>query len=190
MERKFLEELGLEKDAIEKIMAQNGKDIESHKTGAESVAAERDSLKEQLATVQEALKKFDGVDVDSLKGEVATLKETLSKKEQEFTGQIAERDFTATLDAAILAAKGKNPKAIKALLDMDALKTSKNQKDDAAAAIKAISESDAYLFEGTTDNSTPAKVKTGGEHTEPTEPDDSFVAAAMKGAGLTTGKDD
>ena len=29
MERKFLEELGLEKEAIDKIMAENGKDIES-----------------------------------------------------------------------------------------------------------------------------------------------------------------
>lgn len=190
MERKFLEELGLEKESIEKIMAQNGKDIESYKTSAETVTAERDSLKGQLETVQEALKKFDGVDVDALKGEIETLKTDLTAKEAEFTGQIAERDFNATLDAEIMAAKGKNPKAIKALLDMDALKSSKNQKEDTAAAIKAVAESDAYLFGGEQE-STPAKVNTGGEHNEPNEPStDPFIAGAMKGAGLTTGKDE
>ena len=38
MERKFLESLGIEKEAIDKIMAENGKDIEAQKalTAAET----------------------------------------------------------------------------------------------------------------------------------------------------------
>jgi hypothetical protein len=122
---------------------------------------------------------------------VDTLKKDLATKEAEFQSQLADRDFQALLTSGIAAAKGKNPKAIMALLDMDALKASKNQKEDTAAALKALAESDAYLFgEPETNTTTPAKVKTGGEHTENNDTSsDPFVAAAMKGAGLSTGKD-
>ena len=74
MERKFLEELGLDKEAIDKIMAQHGKDIEAHKTTAENAAKDRDSYKGQLDEVSKKLKAFDGVDVEALRGEVDTLK--------------------------------------------------------------------------------------------------------------------
>jgi hypothetical protein len=189
MERKFLEELGLDKEVIEKIMAQHGKTVESHKTAAENAVKDRDTYKGQLEDVSKKLKAFDGVDVEALRGEVETLKKDIATKESDFQGQLADRDFQAMLNAEIMAAKGKNPKAVMSLLDMDTLKASKNQKEDTAAAVKALLETDAYLF-GETSETTAAKVKTGGEHTETNNTDsDPFVAAAMKGAGLDTGKD-
>ena len=136
------------------------------------------------------LQAFAGVDIEALRGEVETLKKDMAAKEADFQSQLADRDFQSLLMAGITEAKGKNPKAIAALLDIDALKASKNQKEDTAAAIKALAESDAYLFGDSSTNTTPAKVKTGGEHTENNETSsDPFVAAAMKGAGLSTGKD-
>lgn len=194
MERKFLEELGLDKEAIDKIMAQHGKDIEAYKTSAENAAKDRDTYKGQLDEVSKKLQAFDGVDVEALRGEVETLKKDMAAKDADFQSQLADRDFQALLTAGITEAKGKNPKAIAALLDIDALKASKNQKEDTAAAIKALAESDAYLFDEadktTGSTTTPAKVKTGGEHTETNNTStDPFVAAAMKGAGLSTGKD-
>lgn len=193
MERKYLEELGLDKEAVDKIMAQHGKDIEAHKTSAETAAKDRDTYKGQLDDVSKKLKAFDGVDIEALRGEVNTLKTDMATKEAGFQSQLADRDFQALITAGIGAAKGKNPKAITALLDVETLKASKNQKDDTAAALKALAESDAYLFgepDTTTTTTTPAKVNTGGEHTENNNTSsDPFVAAAMKGAGLSTGKD-
>lgn len=190
MERKFLEELGLDKEAVDKIMAQHGKDIEAHKAAAENAAKDRDTYKGQLEEVSNKLQAFAGVDIEALRGEVETLKKDMATKEADYQTQLADRDFQALLMAGITEAKGKNPKAIAALLDIDALKASKNQKEDTAAAIKALAESDAYLFGDTTTSTTPATVKTGGEHTENNNTSsDPFVAAAMKGAGLSTGKD-
>lgn len=192
MERKFLEELGLDKEAIDKIMAQHGKDIEAHKNSAENAIKDRDTYKGQLEDVSKKLKAFDGVDIEALRGEVDTLKKDLANKEAEYQGQLADRDFQALLTAGIAEAKGKNPKAITALLDIDAIKASKNQKEDMAAALKALAESDAYLFgePDKTPPATPAKVKTGAEHNDNNiDSSDPFVAAAMKGAGLTTGKE-
>lgn len=190
MERKFLEELGLDKEAVEKIMAQHGKDIEAHKAAAETAAKDRDTYKGQLEEVSNKLQAFAGVDIEALRGEVETLKKDMAAKEADFQSQLADRDFQALLMTEITEAKGKNPKAIAALLDIDALKASKNQKEDTAAAIKALAESDAYLFGDSTTNTTRATVKTGGEHTENSNTSsDPFVAAAMRGAGLSTGKD-
>lgn len=192
MERKFLEELGIDKEVIDKIMAQHGKDIEAHKNSAENAIKDRDTYKGQLEDVSKKLKAFDGVDIEALRGEVDTLKKDMATKEADFQGQLADRDFQALITAGITEARGKNPKAIAALLDMDALKASKNQKEDAAAALKALAESDAYLFgePDKTPPATPAKVNTGAEHNENIiDSSDPFVAAAMKGAGLDTGKD-
>ncbi|MDL2273442.1 phage scaffolding protein [Oscillospiraceae bacterium OttesenSCG-928-G22] len=190
MERKFLEELGLDKEVINKVLDEHSADIGKHKQQITDLTSERDGLKSQLDGVVEKLKAFDGVDVEKLKGEIDTLKSDLATKEADFKAQLSDRDFQAMLSAEIAAAKAKNTKAVMSLLDVDALKASKNQKEDAAAAVKALLESDAYLFEATSDT-TPAKVKTGGEHGEPNNnSSDPFVAAAMKGAGLDTGKDE
>lgn len=190
MERKFLEELGLDKEAVDRIMAQHGKGIEAYKAAAENAAKDRDTYKGQLEEVSNKLQAFAGVDIEALRGEVETLKKDIATKEANHQAQLADRDFQALLMAEITEAKGKNPKAIAALLDIDALKASKNQKEDTAAAIKALAESDAYLFGDSSTNNTPAKIKTGGEHTENSNTSsDPFVAAAMRGAGLSTGKD-
>lgn len=66
MQRKFLEGLGLEKSIIDKILNENGTDIEKAK---ERLETERDNYKSQLETAQTALKKFEGVNVEELKGD-------------------------------------------------------------------------------------------------------------------------
>lgn len=109
MKRKFLEDLGLEKDAIDKIMAENGNDIEAEKTKSKETI---DNLQGQLDTVNESLKKFDGVDVETMKKDLETLQTTLKTKEEDFQKQLADRDFTDGLKAAIKSAGGKSEKAI------------------------------------------------------------------------------
>lgn len=143
MKRKFLEDLGLEKEAIDKIMAENGTDIEAEKTKAKEQV---DNLQGQLDTVNESLKKFEGVDIEKLKGEISTLQTTLQTKETEFQNQLADRDFNLQLESAINSVGAKNAKAVKALLDIDTLKASKNQEADIKAAIEACQKDNDFLF--------------------------------------------
>lgn len=112
----------------------------------DAVEVEKDNYKGQLTTAQETLKSFDGVDVDKLKGEINTLQTTLKTKETEFQNQLAERDFNQQLEAAIGSVGARNAKAVKALLDIDALKASKNQEADIKAAIEACQKDNDYLF--------------------------------------------
>ena len=100
------------------------------------------TLETTLKDTQEKLKAFDGVDAEALNGEIAKLKGDLEQKDKDYQAQIADRDFQDMLKEAITSANGKNVKAITALLDIDTLKASKNQKEDIAAALKALAEAE------------------------------------------------
>lgn len=100
------------------------------------------NLEEQLNSTKETLAKFDGVDAEALNKQIEDLKADLDKKDAEYQAQIADRDFQDMLKESIVSVKGRNAKAITALLDTEALKASKNQKEDIAAALKALSEAE------------------------------------------------
>ena len=65
---------------------------------------------------------------------------------QEQDEKLAAAAFDAKIDKALADAKAHNPKLARGALDLDALRSSKNQDADIAAAIAAVQKSDAYLF--------------------------------------------
>ena len=137
------------------------------------------NLTEQLDTAKETLNKFDGIDADGLKKQVEDLQKELEDKDTEYQEKIADRDFQDMLKDAIANAKGKNAKAITALLDVDSLKASKNQKEDVEAALKKLTEAeDSKMLFG------EPEVHMGsgdpiGRVTQGSENDDSEMRAIM-----------
>lgn len=146
MKTDFLKGLGLEQDAIDKIMAENGKDIAAEKAKTTKVEGERDNYKSQLETATESLEKFKDVDPTAMQGEIDNLKQQLKDKDNEYAAKEADRIFSDTIKEAIKTAGGRNEKAVMAMLDMNALKESKNQSEDIKKALETVKESDAYLF--------------------------------------------
>lgn len=146
MKTEFLKGLGLEQDVIDKIMAENGKDIAAEKAKTTKVEGERDNFKDQLATATESLEKFKDVDPAAMQGEIDKLTQQLKDKDAEYAAKEADRIFSDTIKEAIKTAGGRNEKAVMAMLDMDALKASKNQSEDIKKALETVKESDAYLF--------------------------------------------
>ena len=147
MKRKFLEEMGLTKEQVDSIMAENGSDIEAAKGELETVKAELEQTKTQL---QEANTTIDGFkDYDQVKAQVEEYKTEYERSKVEYETKITDMQFGAALESAITAAGGRNAKAVKALLDVDALKASKNQEADIKAAIEACQKDNGYLFGAT-----------------------------------------
>lgn len=134
----------LPKEVVDAILAENGRDVEA----AKKPFADYESVKEQLRTATEGLKAFEGVDVKDLQGQVAKLTKELADKEAEHRAQLDGLAFDSMLKDAITAARGRNEKAIRALLDVDALKASKNQAADVKAALEGLKKDSGYLFEG------------------------------------------
>ena len=127
-----------QKTAINKGVGENYKPISDWQNQVDKVT----NLTTQLNTTKEALKKFDGVDAAALNQKIKDLEADLANKDADYQKQIADRDFSDLLKESIANAKGKNAKAITALLDVDTLKVSKNQKEDVAAALKALAEAE------------------------------------------------
>ncbi len=153
MERKFLKDLGVADEAIDKIMAENGRDVEK-------VKGERDDYKSRLDTAQTTLKGFEGVDINDLKEQIKKLQGDLTTKEQEFQSKLDERDFNAALKTAAIGARARNEAAVTAVLGAEkiaALKASKNREQDIKAALDTLKadKENAYLFNVDT---TPSRV--------------------------------
>lgn len=149
MKREELEALGLSKEQVDSVLNLHHNELSPVKKELEDTKEELETEKGKVEAHQgtidglkEDLKKFDGVDVTALNERIGQLEKDIKQKETEYTQQIADRDFNDILRESINAANGINVKAITALLDVDALKASKNQKDDIANAIKALTEAE------------------------------------------------
>lgn len=167
----------LPKEVIGAILAENDRDV----TAAVKPFADYEAIKEQLNTAREGLKAFEGVDVKDLQSQVAKLTKDLSDKEAEHQAKLQELEFYGALKDAITAARGRSAKAIRAELDVDALKASKNREADIKAALEALKKDSGYLFES---EETPppyaAGTGTGGKQ-------DRGMDAIRAAAGLPVG---
>ena len=134
MKREFLQglqvgEKPLPKEVIDAIMAENGRDIEALK----SRYADYEALKEQLAQVEETAAK--------------SWQEKYNQIVDAHRQEVNELVFGHNLEKAILSAKGRNAKAITALLDVETLKSSENQATDLEEALQALKQECGYLFQ-------------------------------------------
>ena len=135
---------GLTKEQVDSIMVENDNDIEAAKGDLGQVKTELEQTKTQL---QEANTTIDGFkDYDQVKSQVEEYKTKYEQSKAEYEAKIEEMQFGNSLEAAITAAGGRNSKAVKALLDIDTLKASKDQTADIKAAIEACQKDNSYLF--------------------------------------------
>lgn len=149
MTREFLKNIkvgdsALPKEIIDAIMEENGNDIEN----AKKPFTDYDTIKEQLAEAQKTIQGFkdQGQDIEAVRTKATEWEQKYNQAIADHNKAMADRDFTDRLTAAINTAKGKNSKAIAALLDTDTLKASKNQEADIKSALDALQKDNAYLF--------------------------------------------
>lgn len=159
---------------------------ENYKTVAETekLRTARDNYKEQLTTAQNALKEFENVNVDELQGKIKTLTADLAKKDSDYQAKIADMEFDSILNKALSDSGAKNLTAVKALLDVKALKESKNQAEDINKAIEGIKTDNDYMFTSNEPIKNPVK------KTETPPTGDSQTDVMRKAMGLPPKKDD
>lgn len=142
-------EVPTEKEAeIRKALSEHYKNVQEVDKTLGKIEADRDTWKERAETAEETLKKFDGIDPEEIQNEIAIWKKKADDAEKDLADKLAQRDFEDALKESIAEAKGKNDKAIRALLDTDTLLKSKNQKEDIKKAIDALREAEdsSFLF--------------------------------------------
>ena len=126
MKREFLQglqvgDMPLPKEVIDAIMAENGRDIEA--------------VKARYA------------DAENVAG---AWEEKYNQALADHRQQLQDVVFGHNLEKAILAANGRNAKAITALLDVETLKSSENQQTDLEEALRGLKQEYSYLFQSET----------------------------------------
>lgn len=148
MKREFLKnfkvgEQELPKEVIDAILDENSRDIDA----AKKPFADYDDLKTRLEEADKTIEGFKGMDIDAIRKEADDWKAKAEQAKEDADAKVAEMEFNSRLTTAITGARGKNAKAIMALLDLEALKTSKNQEADINAALEGLKKDSGYLFE-------------------------------------------
>lgn len=152
MKKEEFVKLGIDEETAKKCEAASQEELKSFipkarfdevntaKNTAEALVKERDA---QLET----LKNSTG-DVESMKQQIATLQADNKAKDEKHAAEIKQLKIDNALETAITTAKGKNAKAIKALLNLE----NAELNDDGtikglAEQIDALQKSDSYLFD-------------------------------------------
>ena len=155
----IMKEYGLEvpedkKKDFEKAVLENYKTVADYENQTQKLETANSTIRANDAAIADLKKELDAfkdVDVTALNQRISTLETEKANIEKEYNDKIADRDFQDNVKGMIAKYKGKNEKAIMALLDMDALKTSKNQNEDLEKAFKTLAEAEdsKMLFENT-----------------------------------------
>ena len=180
MKREELEKLGLEKDAIDSIMALHGRDIEANKAKAAAIESERDGLKSQLDEAAKAIEGFKALDIEGVKKSADEWKAKAEQAQKDAEKQVYQVRYESALSDALKASKAKNVKAVRALLNEADLKLTDDGLVGLKEQLEKVKPENDYLFES--DVPTPKIVSGGGN--KPIENQDAVVIAARKAAGL------
>lgn len=142
MKRKFLEDLGLEADVVEKIMTEVGKDVTSLKARVDDLTEQINVKDTTISEKNNKIAELEKVDVEAIKtAEYERGKTEGSKEIEVFKKQNA-------LDKALSKYKAKDTSILSKMLDMEKVKY--NDKFEIVEGledqINSIKESHDYLF--------------------------------------------
>lgn len=135
------------KTEFDRAVAENYKTTAEHEKKVTRLTEELNTEKEARHTAEETLKGFEGKDFDAITRERDEWQRKHQELEASHQREAEEREFNDLLTAAITEAKGKNAKAITALLDLDKLRASRNQQADMKKALDILRSENGYLFE-------------------------------------------
>ena len=143
MKRKFLEDLGLETDVIEKIMTEAGKDVTSLKARVDDLTEQINVKDTTISEKNNKIAEIEKVDVEAIKtAEYERGKTEGSKEIEVFKKQNA-------LDKALSKYKAKDTSILSKMLDMEKVKY--NDKFEIVEGLEeqvnSIKESHDYLFD-------------------------------------------
>ena len=144
MKREFLEGLGLSKEQIDKIMDQNGQDIEEFKNAAATEKARADGLQSQLESLT--------TDLTIARNDSRTLKEVQANLDAA-NAKVKAYQQDETLLGALASYKPKDAKMLLKLLDRNKIVFA----DDGSIAsglkeqVEPMKESSGFLFSDSPD---------------------------------------
>ncbi|AUM96153.1 MULTISPECIES: phage scaffolding protein [Clostridium] len=158
MKRKFLEDLGLTKEQVDSVMAENGRDIEAEKEKISSTTTELEDIKIQLkeanSTITE-LKKNNG-DNETLQTKVKEYENTIKTQKADYEAKVRNLTLDSAIEKALTGAKAKHSDLLSTKIDRDKLVITDDKVTGLEEQLKGLKENYKDLFEEKISGSTPA----------------------------------
>lgn len=153
MNREFLESLGLEKDVIDKVMAEHGKKIQSSIAKITELTSEHEGLKAQLAQRDSdinELQKQTG-SADELKSKISELETNYQKETEELQQKLSKTKIDSAVELALTKNKARNGKAVRPFIDFEKLELTDDGLKGLDEQLESIKTENSYLFEESED---------------------------------------
>lgn len=117
MKREWLKELGLEAEVIDKIMDENGKDVNKAKVETQTLKTENADLKQQLATANTTITelKASNTNNEALQAKVTEYEQTI----ETMKADNQKKEFDLALENELIKLNVHSTRAARAELDMD-----------------------------------------------------------------------
>jgi hypothetical protein len=147
----LLEKAGIEEAKLDGLIADICKELPKHFIPKDKYNEVAETKKKLEADIQERdnqleqLKNAAG-NSEELKAQIEQLQAENQKAAEEWQAKMAQMQLDFAIEKALAAAKAKNAKAVKALLDLEKIKLDGEQLLGLDDQLKAIQQSDPYLF--------------------------------------------
>lgn len=149
--KEILKKAGIEEGKLDSVIGDINKELPKHFIPKDKYNEVAEAKKKLEADIQErdqqleALKKSAGTS-EELKKQIEQLQADNKKASEEWQAKFAKMQLDFAIEKALTATKAKNAKAVKALLDMEKVKLDGEQLLGLDDQLKAIQQSDPYLF--------------------------------------------
>lgn len=178
MTRQEMEKLlgdAADKETVDALLNAMHQEIRAHKDAAAAAQAELQRKERELAEAAGGAES-----ARELQARLDALQARYDADVQDARQRLADAEFGALLDGAIRERGGRNPRAIKSLMDMDALRESDDQPGAVCAALEQLLTDEGYLFERATPIPTGGRRDIGGNAGVPPDGDgDARMRAVM-----------
>lgn len=160
MKRDFLKNLGIEdKELIDKILDENSADIGRAKGELETYKTKVGDLEKDVKDKESKIAELEKSvgDTKTLTDEIEKLKGEKTQLESDLNTKVTEIQKTHSIENKIRDEKGKNVKAIMALLDMNKITFENNQLGGLDDQLKTLKEAeDSAMLFGDSNSGNPA----------------------------------
>ncbi len=149
--KELLKKAGIEEGKLDGVIADIGKELPKHfipKDKYNEAAEAKKKLEADLAARDQQLEQLKQAagNSEELKKQIEALQAENKKAAEEWQAKVAQMQLDFALERALATAKAKNPKAVKALLDMEKVKLDGDKLLGLDDQLKELQKSDAYLF--------------------------------------------
>ena len=147
MKTEYLKEIGLTQEQIDKVFAENGKDIKAFKDENDSLKTQLTTANDTLTKATEEIKGYKDLDIESIKKNASEWEIKAREAQEQADKQISAMKFDSALNNVLTTAKARNIKAVRALFDESILKQSDTGIIGLNEQLEAIRKENAYMFD-------------------------------------------